>query len=103
VSLDIIVGNYNHIIKCLHPVEEPLVKKKISEMEIEINPGVEEYKWKSPNINSFISKSKLVVDTLFDTVKKMKHSLEKVNESLEVFNNKIIERKSKPMSPDDYD
>lgn len=29
VSLDIIVGNYNHIIKCLHPVEEPLVKKKI--------------------------------------------------------------------------
>lgn len=51
VSLDIIVGNYNHIIKCLHPVEEPLVKKKISEMEIEINPGVEEHKWKSQNID----------------------------------------------------
>lgn len=72
-------------------------------MEVEINPGVEEHKWKSTNIDTFINKSKMVVDTLFETVKKMKHSLEKVNDSLEAFNTKIIERKSKPMSPDDYD
>jgi len=99
----LIVGNFNHIIKCLHPVEEPLVKKKIQEMEVEINPGIETHKWKSQDINSFIAKSKLVVDTLFETVKKMKYSLEKVTDALEVFNVKIIERKSKPMTPDDYD
>jgi dynein heavy chain len=45
----------------------------------------------------------LVVDNLFETVKKMKFSLEKVTDALEVFNVKIIERKSKPMTPDDYD
>jgi hypothetical protein len=47
-------------------------------MEVEINPGVKDHKWKSPDIDKFINKSKLVVDTLFETVKKMKHSLEKV-------------------------
>lgn len=40
---------------------------------------------------------------MFEIVKKMKHSLDKVKDCLEVFNTKIIERKSKPMSPDDYD
>lgn len=72
-------------------------------MEIEVNPGIEEHKWKSTTIDSFIAKSKNVVDTLYETVRKMKHSLEKVHESLEVFNVNIIERKNKPMTPEDYD
>ena len=38
--------NYNKIKTCLHPVEEPLVKKKIEEMEDKISPGVTGYKWK---------------------------------------------------------
>jgi len=33
----------------------------------------------------------------------MKLSLEKVNECLENFNKTIIQRKSKPMAPDDFD
>jgi len=36
IKLDIIVMNYNKIKTCLHPVEEPLVKKKIEEMEEKI-------------------------------------------------------------------
>jgi len=35
-----IVQNYNFIITVLHPVEEPLVKKRIEEMEKEILPGI---------------------------------------------------------------
>lgn len=35
----------------MHPVEEPLVKKRIQDMEVEINPGIEEHKWKSPSID----------------------------------------------------
>lgn len=72
-------------------------------MEVEVSPGVEEHKWKSPDIDKFIASSKNVVETLFDTVKKMKNSLENVKKALQVFNTKIIDRKSKPMSPDDYD
>jgi len=33
----------------------------------------------------------------------MKESLKKIEVSLNNFNNKIIERKNKPMSPEDYD
>lgn len=33
----------------------------------------------------------------------MKDSLEKIHKSLASFNIKIIERKNRPMSPDDYD
>ncbi len=103
VSLDMIVNNYNQIITCLHPVEEPLVKKRIQDMEVEMNPGIEEHKWKSGVIDTFISKSKNTVDGLFETVQKMKESLKKVEQNLATFNAKIIERKNKPMSPEDYD
>lgn len=64
-----IVTNYNYIITCLHPVEEPLVKKRILDMELEIHPGIEELKWKeSPRIDTFITKSKNIVDNLYETV-----------------------------------
>lgn len=70
-----IVENYNVIKTCLLPVEEPLVKKKIQEMEDEVKPGLEEIKWKSTNIDDFIKKTKAIVDSLFETVNKMKDSL----------------------------
>lgn len=46
-----IVDNYNHIKTCLLPVEEPLVKKKIQDMEEEVKPGIEEIRWKSATID----------------------------------------------------
>lgn len=49
-----IVDNYNVIKTCLLPVEEPLVKKKIQEMEEEMKPGLELIKWKATNIDEFI-------------------------------------------------
>lgn len=33
----------------------------------------------------------------------MKDSLKKIQQNLSNFNNKIIERKNKPMTPEDYD
>lgn len=98
-----IMQNYNYITTNMHPVEEPLVKKRISDMELEINPGIEEHKWKSDSINGFITKAKTNVDSLYETVTKMKDSLNKIGDCLQKINGKIIERKSKPMPPDDYD
>lgn len=101
--MDMIVTNYNYIITCLHPVEEPLVKKRINDMEKEIYPGIEEMKWKeSAKIDTFINKSKNIVDSLHETVQKMKDSLKKIEYNLNAFNNKIIDRKNKPMTPEDY-
>ena len=98
-----IVENYNSIMTCLHPVEEPLVKKRIQDMEKEISPGVEQIRWKSQDIDKFINKAKNIVDSLYETVTKMKDSFRKVESSLEAFNAKFIERKNKAMSPEDYD
>lgn len=67
-------------------VEEPLVKKKIQDMENDINPGITDYKWKSTDIDKFIVKSKNIVDQLFEIVNKMKESLKKVNKCLDNFN-----------------
>jgi dynein heavy chain len=45
------------------PVEEPLVKKKIEDMEKEITPGITTHKWKSADeINKFIGRGKNNVD-----------------------------------------
>jgi len=70
-----IVDNYNVIKTCLLPVEEPLVKSKIEEMEDALKPGLKERTWKSTNIDEFIQTAKLIVDTLFEVVNKMKDSM----------------------------
>ena len=95
-----IVNNYNYIINGLLIVEEPLVSAKITNMEKEITPGIEEYKWKSDKINDFIGKSKKTVDTLFDTVNKMKDNYKKIKDALCEFNKNVIEKKNKPLSPE---
>lgn len=71
-------------------------------MEIEIAPGIEEYKWKSPNIEDFIKKAKNIVDSLYEIVKKMKDSLKNIHDNLEFFNKPILERKNRPTPPDEY-
>ncbi len=43
------------------------------------------------------------MNNLYDIVKKMKESLQKITKALENFNSKYIERKSRPMTPEDYD
>jgi dynein heavy chain len=68
IQLDLIVNNYNEIISTLHPVEEPLVKEKIERIDECLKPGLEELKWKSPNINEFITDVKVVVDTTYEIV-----------------------------------
>lgn len=78
IQLDLIVNNYNEIISTLHPVEEPLVKEKIEKIDECLKPGLEELKWKSPNINEFICDVKVVVDTTYEIVQKMKDSLQKI-------------------------
>lgn len=101
VSLDLIVQNYNEIITCLHPVEEPLIKDRIEQMDVALSPAFGELKWESDQIDKFISKIKEIVDSTFEVVQKMKEAIQKVQVCLKTINIEIIQRK-KPMSPDDY-
>ena len=101
-SLELIVNNYNNIITCLHPVEEPLIKDKIEKMDIILKPGIDELKWKSPNISEFIEQAKNIVDQNFEIVTIMKDSITKIRKCLDDINKPILERK-KPMDPADYD
>lgn len=103
VSLDMIVQNYNKIVTCLNEVEEPLVKKRIEAMDKDVEPGIKDFKWNSPQINDFIKKVKETVDSLFEIVEKMKKSLENINNELLKFKKPMVERKNKPISPEEYD
>jgi len=78
VSLDMVVENHNYIITCLHVMERPLIKARIEKMEEVMKPGIEEYKWKSPNISEFIVRAKTTVDDLYTIVQKMKECLTKI-------------------------
>lgn len=72
-------------------------------MDEVMKPGIEHYKWKSPDISKFIEIAKATVDELHAIVTKMKEAYTKIKQCLEKFNTKILDRKNKPMSPDDYD
>lgn len=68
VSLELIVNNYNQIITCLHPVEEPLIKERIEKMDSTIEPALNDIKWKSDKITQFINTCKDIVDSTFEVV-----------------------------------
>ena len=101
-SLELIVNNYNNIITCLHPVEEPLIKDRIEKMDVILKPGIDELKWKSPNIDEFIRSAKAIVDENFEIVTIMKESISKIRKCLDDINKPVLERK-KPMDPNEYD
>lgn len=72
-------------------------------MDEEIEPGITKYRWESPEIDSFINKAKDVVDSLFEIVDKMKKSLDFIYTELAKLKKPMIERKNKPISPEEYD
>ncbi len=72
-------------------------------MNKDIEPGVKEFKWQSPGIDNFISAAKKTVDDLFEIVDKMKKSLDSIYSELTKLRKPMIDRKNKPISPEEYD
>ncbi len=103
VSLELIIQNYNRIVTCLNDVEEPLVKERIVRMNKDIEPGIKEFKWESAGIDNFIKEAKKTVDDLYEIVDKMKKSLDSIYSELAKLKKPMIERKNKPISPEEYD
>lgn len=102
VSLDLLAGSYNEIITCLHPVEEPLIKDRIEKMDQALTPSLDQLKWDSETIADFIKSAKEHVDNTFDVVQIMKEAISKIKGCLDNINVKVLERKNRTMTVDDY-
>ena len=74
-NLDLIVEMYNNIIATLLPVEKPLMQKRISTIDKYLQPGMDELKWNSNNIDKFIKDAMDVVTEVDELVKKMKSNV----------------------------
>ena len=101
-ALDMIVYKYNNIKTCLHPVEEPLVINGIKKIDETLKPAIDEFTWKSPNIDKFISGATEIVNSVDTVVQKMKGDVAKIRNILHNFDKPLLERKNKPMPPDDF-
>ena len=103
-NLDMIVGMYNEIKQNLHPVEYPLLHERILKMDQILEPGFKELKWRSANINDFIHSAMSFVKDVNSTVKSMQSNLASIQRVMAKWAEKpLLERKSKPMTPDDFD
>jgi len=72
-------------------------------MDTTIAPGIKDLKWQNTNINVFIKDAMLVVKDVNTIVTNMKNNLEKIENILKLWAKKpLIERKSKPMVPEDF-
>lgn len=82
--MEIIVGQYNRIVTCLHPVERPLIQSRIDKMNQVLNDGLVSIKWEDEGlIFEFVKGVKDYVQSVTNTVDVMKASLDKINSKLE--------------------
>ena len=66
--------------------------------------GLDELKWNAPEeVEKFINNAKIKVDSTYEVVTRMRESKDKIRKCLDNINTKILERKSRPMPPDDFD
>jgi dynein heavy chain len=103
-KLDQIVDKFNFIITKLEPVEEPLITNKIDNLKKALKPGIEDLKWRSPDIDTFINAVLKTVNELFDIVSSMKADLEKIRQTLANLNiesNRALDRK-KTYNPEEF-
>jgi dynein heavy chain len=104
-KLDQIVEKYNFVVTKLEVVEEPLIASKIEKMNESLRPGIDEIRWKSPDVDSFISSVNKQINEVYEIVESMKNDLEKIRQTLDNLNSEsrqILERKVRPIAPEDF-
>lgn len=104
-KLDQIVEKYNFVVTKLEVVEEPLIASKIEKMNESLRPGIEDIKWSSPDVDSFISSVNKQINEVYEIVESMKNDLEKIRQTLDNLNSdskQILDRKVRPISPEDF-
>ena len=104
-KLDLIVEKYNFIVTKLETVEEPLVLPKIEKLNESLKPGIDELKWKSPDIDTFISSVLKQITEVHQIVQDMKNDLDQIRTKLANLNSdnkQLTERKTRTCTPDEF-
>ena len=103
-NLDLIVQMYNQMMKEMLPVEAPLLKAQLAKIDQTLQRGVAEINWKSQLIDGFLGEAQASVKTAFDMLFQLKQNLRDIVSDMEVWSkDALLTRKSKPMTPDEFE
>jgi dynein axonemal heavy chain len=103
-NLQLIVSMYNEMMSTLLPVEQPLVEKDIQGLDTELEKGMEALCWKSESVGGFIHETSKSVTDVYNRVQVMRNNLKKVESLMSKYaEHPLAERKSKAVSPPDFD
>jgi dynein heavy chain len=94
---------YNDILATLLPVEKPLLADRIERINKALQPGIDQLRWNSPNIDPFINQCMFIVKEVDELVKKMKENVKKMQDMMTKWEKPLFERRNKPMYPDDLE
>ena len=93
-SLDSISNTYNSIIKGVIDVERPLIQSKVDHIDGQIEVGVTQLNWKSPNIDEYIDQISTSITLLSSNLQVMKNNLNLITKTAKLWSaNPLIERK----------
>lgn len=98
-----IVDPYNAMIEGLHPLEEPLVRRHINNIDACVGRGIEELNWKSNGIDAFIDECRKAVEGANEIVTNLKDNLSTIQETLAAWNMPLIERQAKPVAVTEHE
>lgn len=102
-NLEIIADMYNEILSILLPVEKPLLNDRIMKMNNALEPGIDNLRWNTQNIDPFINQCMAIVTDVDALVKKMKENIRKIEAMMKLWEKPLFERKPKPFAPEDVE
>ncbi|KAF4030914.1 Dynein heavy chain C-terminal domain [Phytophthora infestans] len=98
-----IVEPYNAMIEGIHPLEEPLVRRHIQNIDACAGRGIEELNWKSSGIDTFIDECRKAVEGANEIVTNLKENLNTIQDTLSAWNVPLLERQAKPVAVSEHE
>lgn len=103
-NLDLIVFKHNQMMIEMLPVEAPLLKAQLTKIDQTLARGIKELSWKSPSIDSFINDASAAVNGAHEMLFALKGNLREVVAEMEGWSKEpVLVRKSKPMTPEEFE
>jgi len=103
-NLDLLVGMYNQMVVEMLPVEAPLLKAQLQKIDATLVRGIKDLNWKSAAIDGFVGEAHALVKAAYDTLFQLKANLRDVVVEMEGWSREpLLQRKSKPMTPEEFE
>jgi dynein heavy chain, axonemal len=103
-NLDLLVNMYNTMMIEMLPVEAPLLRSQLLKIDQTLVRGLRDLNWKSAAIDVFITEANTAVKAAYDMLFQLKGNLREVVGEMEAWSKEpLLTRKSKPMSPEEFE